>query len=546
MFSISSMANVKCPDLFRKKIDFPLSSVSSETTISRLADPSIKKMATLLDLGTKETLIDVEDKRELQASNYEPVGFVSEAVVKKYLYDSPIFFNEQNRVALIKALNDLGYQNITSSSDPAREAMNLLRGNIQTQAQLAEVLVGEYENMFAINIPNPGNRNLARMATESHYTGVEDFLKTRQALQNMNPLQKKQLIELVRITLPWTIKISLGKNYPHKSAFFISGISGALSGIFTKVTATALALLSTADPGNSPIYWGLGVGLLSGSSLFIVKTPRSGMMPDIFSKFILWNNRRILKSKGLYSGQQEHTLLVESSFTPKISELKKTVSVNAIEALVPSIDQRDDTSIGGSLLSFDFPLLEKISLVSNYMINLNEAWENRLTALGDPLSNVQKLFSETGELQAGNIPSSVDDRLQEFRDDMVEINNARIEVKRMFISLQDKIEFYRAYLDSVEAQHSDALSSQTKQDFEKKKIRLAESDQQVRLQMSTLEKHMNNMSAEDDVINNAIMALSSWRSLKSLNAEQSKSVRELISQVSDKIKERKQSLKIEN
>ena len=476
------------------------------------------------------------------ASVYRPIGFVSSSLIDKFTREHPMLFTPLYFQMLGMALYSEGLTDLVNKrgqfhesipEEEKKRALSIAGGkgkeSVQIQGRMATKIWESIEEAFRLKDPQYDESRATQYTKDALYTDVDSFRATRDyLLENLS--QRKQVIEFVRLSLPFGIKMAIdGLTRNQKKAIFLTGITAA--GVFSLSYIVNKLMLMVGNPDPS-LSSSLIVPILSTLSssfvIYVYNAPRSQLQ-----KLHLWmmnrHNRRILKQQGLiHKDDGESSLFIDSQFED-LDQLQTDVEVADIEGLVPELPTSTETTeIKEKMFTYGNKLQEMLASVSNFQSLVMQKWGEYTKSMGEPFYALGRLLKVDQDKAKTSLPDNMHKAIVRYREEMNQVFPKLLEMEREFTALVKQFEAHESHLTKILERQGSRLESTAADALREKKLTMAQGKETARLMIEVVKKHQKSLTEEQRSLGVALDGMAKANALQSMNESEKKALSDAI------------------
>lgn len=443
--------------------------VEPESTVADTPAPVLKSLP----------VSSVKTDCQVALENYRPIGYVSGALVNRFSNQTPLLFTDLYFRSLGKALFRHGFEQIANgkgvfyedTSEGARtRALNIAGGksasNVQLQGTIATEIWNNLVEAFQLR-EGLDSEKIVLAAKKAYYDNVDEFMATHDFLM-ANITYKREVIELIRLSLPFGIRMAIGGvKRSDKRAIFYTGLATLVGGAGNYALVSIYAMLSTLNPGALPLLVTAAVAPLAGGSTYIFTAPKSRLR-KLNLWLMNWANRRALKKQGLISEDGESTALIHEVFRD-LSDLQNEVNVADIKAVVPVLPKSANLDdVESAMMRYADTLSNQLTSVTAFQEAVTTELQKHTRALGEPISSIARILQLKDGQTAYAIPDNARVAIDKYRTQVLQAYDKVAEVEGELQALAEQYDTHLQVLTGFLHQNSGTLDNRAKLAIERK------------------------------------------------------------------------------
>ncbi|MCB0349679.1 MAG: hypothetical protein KDD38_00765 [Bdellovibrionales bacterium] len=467
------------------------------------------------------------------SSSYKPVGFVTHTMIDKFTRKHPLLFTQVYFRALGHALSQNGFQNIantkgvfyeTITDSDKKRLTDVLSGtaerSIQLQGAIATSTWNYLVEKFKLDAAEIPDDEIEINSKKAFFNSPDQYVATRKSLLE-NIEQKKQIAELIRLSLPFGARLAVdGATRSTRSALFMTSLAGVTTAAVTYGAAQVAMMSGVSDPGIIPLAAAGAATAASGFLTYFFTAPRTHL-----GRLQLWlmnsSNRRALKKAGLISEKDgDADLFIDSEFAD-LGVLQTRVELAMITAALPMIPistKSDD--VQKSLFVYGNQLQQYMALSDAFRSQVMIDWNKRTRAMGEPIYTLGRILSMDKNKARYEIPENVHDAINTYRSQLPDVFNKLIEVKGELEAISLQFGIHVQVLESYLQANSQHLDQESANDINKKLLDLRSGKATAETLVNVTITQLEQLKEEQTVLGTAIEAIVAARANNTLNPSQ--------------------------
>lgn len=437
-----------------------------------------------------------------QDLDYKPIGFVTSGLLNRFTEQTPLLFTETYFRGLGNALHKQGFDQVVNSrgvylesSDNVRtELLDALGGKSQDHVNLQGRIANDVWEYFvaAFKVDQEMSPDdLLKNSRKAYAKSADDYAATRDFFRS-NLTYKRQIIELIRLSLPFGVKMAVrGLDRTETKSRIATGLAVGASAALSYGVAQTLLMVGTPDPGLTAIAAPLLIAPLAGAITYVSTAPKARLR-RLNERLMNWRNRRELKKQGLVSPQGlESTALIEEEFRD-LADLQNEVNLEHIQSVFPlPPSDTSDKQVETAMFSYGDKLGKYFASISAFHRAVAAELQDRTLKMGEPITSLARLLESKGGLKtAFALPENSRFAIEKYGEVVAQAFERLQEVESEYDALREKFEMHELVLTSYLERNQSALSDTGRRLVEQKLMDLRKSKPSVQtnLNLARLEK----------------------------------------------------------